>query len=558
MASTTNYKFNEMFHSMELYLDNSGDFMSGSEDARYYINPASILNLSITDTLCDWVVDGSITFTYLPEDAPAEGPESTGNSRGTQTNGSNSGDSTIKSYQFRNDGFDLLRVMVVPNTYEGDGFKIDQNDPKWILSYLFSVYDVEDINDIPGIEGPLASYVKCLKLHFRDVRYQILKTTNLEWSTATSPNVEENPDFANKPVLKTGQALKEVLEEALTKEEKGGAPLLFEFPGELDWDIGKSQLFYTSPAGYSALDDIDYLFSHHVSEKKLELDPAEDAGGAEGNQKEINDLCLFHTKRPKDNTKLEQLCITPISNFFEKAGKEQNSPGELQLEHFFVTAFTKEKPKINLYRAPITDDSNSGVDLKTFKYGQMISYSFVDMSSEVNSSVFCTTPVYSVDIGKRIFHVEFKGNDVKAARYALAKSYISHLYNTGSDPVKLFLPPLHKSKENINVFPTFSLNGDNLITRQRNGLHNLLFTGLFQNACICFKTFGLTLRETGSFIGIDKVGGCDDNDYNNKLYGQWFVVKVDHFFEAGSYMNYIYAIKMHRFKEKQIEFAKLL
>jgi len=57
---------------------------------------------------------------------------------------------------------------------------------------------------------------------------------------------------------------------------------------------------------------------------------------------------------------------------------------------------------------------------------------------------------------------------------------------------------------------------------------------------------GLTLRQSGTFIGIDKVDGAEMNDYNDKLYGQWFVVKVDHTFEAGLYHNTIYAVKLHR------------
>ena len=98
----------------------------------------------------------------------------------------------------------------------------------------------------------------------------------------------------------------------------------------------------------------------------------------------------------------------------------------------------------------------------------------------------------------------------------------------------------------------------NEVVRQKNGLLNLIYTGLFQNACICFKTYGLTLRESGTFIGIDKTTGCEDNDYNNKLYGQWFVIKVDHLFEAGAYVNIIYAVKLHRYDDLKANFGGLL
>ena len=122
----------------------------------------------------------------------------------------------------------------------------------------------------------------------------------------------------------------------------------------------------------------------------------------------------------------------------------------------------------------------------------------------------------------------------------------------------MFLPTLHKSKENRNIFPIYTLNGDDTpdgaLTRQKSGIHQLLYTGLFQNACLCFKTLGLTLRQPGTFIALDKMEGCQESDYNNKLYGQWFVIKVDHLFEAGAYVNVIYAIKIHRHKQKELTF----
>ena len=132
------------------------------------------------------------------------------------------------------------------------------------------------------------------------------------------------------------------------------------------------------------------------------------------------------------------------------------------------------------------------------------------------------------------------------------------MFKEGENTEELFLPTIHKNKKDLNVFPTFSLNGNNTAVRQRNGLHDLLYTGVFQNACICFKVLGLTYRESGTFIGIDKTSGCADNDYNNKLFGQWFVVKVDHIFEAGIHMNIIYAVKIHRFKKQETKFEKTI
>jgi hypothetical protein len=530
-------KYNELFYKVELYLDNSGKFTGGTNDKRYFINPAAVMNLTMTDTVNDWIVDGSILIMYLPEDIDQKQFKTMGQDRATIT-GAQENAETLNSYQFRSDGFDLLRVMMVPKTDLKSDLKIDEKDPAWYLSHLFSIYDVEDVtSNVPGLEGSMSTYMKCVKLSFRDVRYQILKTTNLEYSTALSPNADFNSGLANQGALYTGEAILEVFNKALADPKLDTGCQEFAVTSGPNWDIGAGKLFYTSPAGWSADEDIQYLFSHHVSKKSLSTGS--------------NDLCLLHTNRAKTPQDLEPICITPLTDFFAKAGKDKDNPGELQLEHFFTTTQTTEDEmkggRTKLFRAPM-GGSSSKVDLKTAKYGQILSYSFVDMSADVNSSAFVTTPVYSVDIGKRKFNVEFKNNDVKSARSAIANTYIKELYTEGSAKEDLFLSTIHKTKKSINVFPTFSLNGDNKIARQRNGILDLIYTGLFHNACICFKTFGLTLRQSGTFIGIDKVEGCDDNEYNNKLYGQWFVVKVDHIFEAGTYMNMIYAVKVHRFK----------
>lgn len=545
-------KYNELFHDVELYLDNSGDFVANDNTKRYFINPSAVMNLTISDTVNDWIVDGTITIMYLPEDADPRQLKTLGTDSKTRT-GAEENAETLKSYQFRTDGFDLLRVMVVPKTDYKSGVQIPENEPLWYLSYLFSIYNVEDVTGkVPGMDGNLSSYMKCVKMYFRDVRYQILKTSNIEYSTALSPNAIVDSTLANGDngtgigrVLYTGDAIKEVFQQAFSVAlDNKGSDKLALFGTGFDWDQGAGKLFYTSPANWNADDDIQYLFSHHVSSaKKLST-------GA-------NDLCLMHTNRATTKGHLEPICITPVSDFFEKAGKDPESPGVLQLEHFFVTNLTKENAPTRNFRAPLTSDINSKRDLKTAKYGQILNYNFVDMSADINSSLFKSTPVYSVDIGKRTFNMEFKNNNVETARTAIANTYIKELYKKGSGE-SLFLPIIHKSKKNVNVFPTFSLNGDNEIVRQRNGILDLIYTGLFQNACICFKTFGLTLRQSGTFIGIDRADGCENTDFSNKLYGQWFVVKVDHVFEAGAYMNIIYAVKIHRHEKANAAFGEML
>lgn len=550
-GQTTKQKYNELFHEVELYLDNSGNF-NGKPETRFHINPASVLSMTITDTFMDWVTDGYMAFMYLPEDVPDE--DLAGQTSDTKVQGAKDNGNLLKSYKFRADGFDLLRVMIRPvvdnnEPQSGNPLPINPEKPEWCLSFLFSIYDVEDVVNVPGSHEIASSYMKCLKIYFRDIRYQILKTTNLEYSTATSKDYTSNfnSGLDNEGVLKVGDAMLEVFNKALGNPETGGSLEFQQMDGSDKWDRGGNEIFYTSPAEYSAFDDIEYLYSHHVSSNPLQ-------------NSDINDICILHSDRATTPTLLGPICLTPLSQLFAKAGKTANEPGELQLEHFFVSTYATgtEKGKdentdvTRRYKAPLGTQEDR--DIKTAKYGQILSYSFVDMSPEINSSIFSTFPVYSVDIAERRFNVEFQKNTVENARKLIADSYISQLYKNDSNNEDLFLSTLHRQKESQNRFPTFSLYGDNPLTRQKNGIHQLLYTGLFQNTCICFKTLGLTLRQSGTFIAIDRMDGSKNDDYNNKLYGQWFVVKVDHVFEAGKYLNAIYAVKIHRFESLKQKF----
>ena len=555
--------YNGLDYRFELFLDNSGNFKM-NEKNQFRINPQSVINMSLADSLNDWIVNGSLSFMYVPEGISDKDKQfkDTGQSKSTQVKGAVQNGKMLSQYEFRGDGYDMLRLCLrpVPSNNQTSNFpnalEINENETKWILSYLFSIYEIEDLSDSPQLKGPMSSYMRLMRLKFHDIRYQILKTTNLEYSTAesSSPDKQTDPTLANGSlgVLPTSTAMLEILNKALadsTQTTNGNTSIEFyQMPGDSDWDNSKeSKIFYTSPAEYTALDDLDYIYGHHVGP----LIP--------GTQ--INDLCVFHSKRSQLPGGLDKLCLTPLHKIFAQATSGSGkSAGPLQLEHFFVTTHTKEEedsPAGAEYKAPDPQKNNSV--LKTFKYGQIVSYTFVDMSPDINSYAFTSTPVYSVDIGKRQFNVQFKNNDVLTARKTIADGYIKHLYKGSSSNLEeLFLPTIHNTKKDRSVFPTFSLNGDNEKVRQRNGIHHLMYTGLFQNACICFKTLGLTLREPGTFIGIDKTLGTVSNDFTNKIYGQYLVVKVDHIFEQGAYLNTIWAIKIHRFQEKNAKFEHTL
>jgi hypothetical protein len=555
-------RLNQTKHEFEIYLDNG----AGETDERKYpINPNSIVNLVIEDTMADWVTRGILTFLYNPDLAGklAINP-ATGNDPDVSTGLINL--ITRPGHVFRGDGNDLLRIRIKPsieqNSPDTNNLKIDDS-PHWTLSHLFSIYDMEDIDLPPGAQNQASSAIKCLKLYFWDSWYQKMISNTMEYSTGLSTLANRDQDisegkYANPGTITTGQAIKEIIELGLQKNSSQSGytdvtlpdPLLqFNYePTSDDWDPGKAKIFYTAPANTTAYDSLMYVYSKHVSSI------------SEGDK---NDFCILSKERGPAQTDVGQFKLTPMSAIFEKAGNSIEEPKEYQIEHFFLQSYTdsvenKEIPT-KTYRAPVGNGQNAAIDLQTQKYGVITSYRFVDIAPYTNTFDFTNKPVYSFDFNQRTFNMEFQKNSVTSARDFITKKYISGVYKSDqADPKDLFLITLDQSKETQNTRATFSLHGDDPDIRQHVGLSRLLKTGLFMNTAINFRTLGLTSRQTGRFIGIDKTQGVDPGDFPDKFYGQWFIINVKHIIESEIYYNDITAVKIHRFDKMSATFTNTI
>jgi hypothetical protein len=565
-------KYNQVQHEVEIYLDNGSD-------EKYPINPNSIVNLSIEDTLSDWVERGTMTFFYDPEGGEINFDTRTGN-KATATTGlpisKNNG-----FYIFRNDGNDYLRIRIKPKLRNAEkvpeGIRMNDEDPYWTLSNLFSIYDVEDIDLPPGAANAASATTKCLKVYFWDSWYQKMITNYLQYSTALSykANIEGDKHegkYANPGVIPTGQAIKEIIDLSLSQDGsqqkytgKAGEAIpslkIDYSPTVTDtakWDEGAAKIFFTAPATSNAYDSMLYIYDKHVS--SASYNSSSTLFGNTNNS--IHDFSLLVKERGPRPIDVGQIALKPMSYFFEKAGSKIDEPGELQTEHYYLQSYNddaKHKRATKTPRAPTSKRANDKVDLKTLKYHQISNYRFVDISTFTNTNKFCNSPVYSFDFKERSFNVEFKKNSVLTAKEFMTKKYINNIFrNEKADINKLFLITLDEDKKSKNTVPSFSVNGDDPIIRQSDGLQKLLWVGIFQNACINFRTLGLPNRNPGQFIAIDKTDGVDSGAFEDKFFGQWFVINVKHVFETEMYYNDITAIKIHRFDNLPVTFDNIL
>lgn len=537
MATPKYTRYNEQDFEYEMYLDyGAGE----SSQSTFPINPNAIVNFSIEETLSDWVVRGTLTL-YDSFNALENTPTLPGEL----------GESP--RYIFRNDGNDVLYVRLFPKL---NALNLEVDRVHWELVYKFSIYDVEDIDLPPGAQNQASVATKCKKFYLHDLWYHRMITNTLEYSTALSESFQAlNPSVPLTDELRsvpTGIAMKDVINKAFRPyfDISYRDNTLVGGPDD-EWDIGASQIFYTAPASNSAYDTLMDLYCRHISTDKFSNAPLTivPGGGVKGTSE--NDFCILSKERGPNPGDEGYFSLKSMSKYFEKAGK--NEPGDYQIEHFYVQDYApteKVIPKVK--RAPVLGRQDLQKDTSLGAYSQITSYRFVDISPFTNATEFVNKPVYSFDFLNRTYNIEFKQNSVLTARDFMTRKYISQLSTSKDNDVSLFLLTLEKSKENQNVKPVYSLYGgsdeNSRLARQVDGLQKLLKTGVFQNACINFRCLGSTNREPGRFIAIDRQEGIDDNNFNNKLYGQWFVLNVRHTFEAGLYYNEITAVKLHRFK----------
>jgi hypothetical protein len=539
MAKAQTTRFNELEYEFEIILDNGA---GASDTSRFIINPNAIVNLVIEETLADWVTRGYITLYYA-----FDAIENTSKVKTTTIDGS-----TVPNYIFRNDGNDNLYIRLFPNL-KPTGLEVDPLH--WELLYKFSIYDVEDITLPESEDKATSANMKCKKFYFWDSWYQKMITNTMEYSTAQTAQVASLAPLDSDRSVPTGIAIKDIITKALGDIDND-IPYILSLAGGPNnlWDEGKSNIFYTAPAYNNAYETLIDVYNRHVSSKFINSSKIRSASigprGASAKGNTVNDFAILTKERGPQRGDYGYFTLQPMSNYFEKAGK--SAPGEYQIERFLVQDLGGGTG-VKIKRSPESTTQSLQKDFKLNQYSQISSYTFVDISPLTNATNFANRAIYSFDFKNRIYNVEFNNNTAKAAREFISKRYINNvLTNSTSNLEKLFLITLDTNKQTRNVKPIFDNYGGNdsndFIVRQANGIQKILKVGVFQNTCIHFRTLGSTNRRPGRFIAIDKEVPVDDNSFNNRLYGQWFVINVKHIIENGIYYNEIAAVKLHRYK----------
>ena len=533
------YLFNVFYQNSKELNAESMRTETGRRGKAPTINPETIYKLVIEEDLLTWYVQGYIIIQNVLESNSATNSQHGTAGSGSAQVASNTVGSILgmSSPPGRGDARDLLIIQIQPAKPDGSG--PDENFPAegWCLKYETVVYDTEDI----PTEDPT---MKLKKLYFRDLQYQLMTERNIQFSTATMVN--RLPDGE----ALTSLAIKELLAGAL-QEPIGGGNTQEPISGNtfavnsIEWPNDGAIVFYTSPAQYYAIDDLNYLLDLHVSTTNK------------------NDMCLFTVDRFTKNFQL-----IPYSKLFQLStaagagtagavaagaaaagAAAAGEAGQYQIEHFFIQNYSGAGGAFNniqIFRAPLNSDNNWSVDTKLGAYSYIYNYRFVDMSGGDNSMEIINRPVCSYDFSTKTFHIEYTDNTAKSAKDYFKTNYVEKLYAKTKTP----LMTLNQTKTKLwNTVPVWSIKGTKE-SRLSDGRNKTLFSAIYLNECINFNVIGSTNRQPGRFIGIDKLVNDEIlRDFENKFLGQWLTTNVKHVFTKDTYINDILAVKIHSYDD---------
>lgn len=476
------------------------------------INPAGMASLVIEESALSWFKRGYIIL---------ENNENVIERRPNEFFDKNA------NYKFRNDGRDLLMVNIKPVVENQDSVLANENPfpaDLWELSYMFSIYDVEDI-----AVGP-TTQKKYFKLYFWETDCQIFEETAVNWNT-NSVLYQSKPELRGKSAyiddktrkVPTGLAIKDLIKETL--ESKVG-PQVF----AKDWDPGASNIFYSPASNNFAATDLNYLLHRHVSSNI--------SGNIEGDA-----AILFRDRYTKTWSLLS------LSKLMSYAVNNQQTAGLLQYEQFLITSENASSVIIPSLRHTPQDPTGTR-NIYMGNSSNVANFQFVDMASVDNTFAFISKPCASNSTKRKQFSLDFQENDIENVKAFFQKNYVDR-FKVNTKPKALLT--LNKTKtESPAIETTFSY-GTEKLDRYPDARNAVLKSALFLNGCLNFTVPGSTFRRSNVFIGLDRVTGAIDADFDEKLLGQWFAIKVTHEFTNTSYSNNITAVKPHSDKDIRIQ-----
>lgn len=470
------------------------------------IPKSTIQELVINDNILNWYHTGTMTFSN---------PKSVFERASKKYIDEQEID--VLPYRFRNDGRDYIYIEIDIPVEDNMLSNTSLNDETFTLRLLCSVYDTDDI---PGNTPDK----QMKKVYFWDYRQQLMSERNMMWSTCYAVKRQRYTNPAKSLYLVndddrtvyTGDAIKDLITECLKSEST-----IPEF--EDDFSIGGELMFYTSPANAKAADDLEYLLDHHVHDSK-NAEP-----------------CLLRCDRFT-----QKWSLLPISEYFNRSYNPDNSlPGSLLKERFFIgDESTSSDVSKNELRTP--DVSFAGNNF-WFDSNIINSYEFSEIDARDASEYINTTAVHMYDSGKKQFNIHVEQSDIEAVREYIEQNVLKNTLSSEQGLQSTIV--LNKNKTENKIMQHLYDITSTSVRDSRTGRNKTMMASMLIGNTINFNIKGMTSRQAGKFISVDRDGGFNDNEYDDKILGLYMTTNVTHTITNNGYTNNITAIKPYLYKK---------
>jgi hypothetical protein len=441
-----------------------------------------------------------------------------------------------KPFLFKGEARDIIHIDIMP-LLNGDNLS-DMGDEArqsvFRMGFDFVIYNSEEI---PG-DKPSDKY---RRLHFHDFYYQLLSEKNIQFTTA---NYLQTPDVTSLDDtdrgIPSGLAIQGLLGEALPEADhypiyissfdgtgapKAIVPITPSTIGNANaassnnknWDVGGTNIFYSTPAEFKAMDSVKYILNRHVSNVDSNFDQ-----------------CFLRMERyPR------AMSLKSLKQYFDQAVKGVESK-ELYLETLRIGGNDNDDAKdFSGHTFTPTDG------LYFARIGTIKAYSFDNLAGLYSQLELVANFVHSYDYGSKQFNIDISRNSLKESMLTYKANYVDQMLGGASDgPYSNFAPGTIRST-NININNNFSVVNTDANARLAYGRNRFLYAATITNSIISFRVKGSTHRQAGRFIGVDRDGAMATSELDDKLLGVYFILEVKHIFEGNNYWNDLHCIKTY-------------
>jgi hypothetical protein len=494
---------------LELLDDRSFKFRLGllNEDGKILrLRKAAIVNLVIEDNILDLCHHGHLTFRN-PHDSLER---QTAIHVGDESH-------PVETFRFRGDSRDILIFEMHP-VLDGQLDQVSEFDSEYYsLKFTFTVYKIEDVPSSNPVK-------KAKKIYFRDRRVTQLMEKDIYWSSGPAA-IRQNESRFVRPLsqltddqraITTGGGIKDILEMSLDTPKFSK-----------DWDPGSRRLFYTSPGGSKAVDDLYYMYNNHVSSSDTNLQPS-----------------ILRNERYTN-----EWSLNPLGYYFDRAcDPSDNTPGEYQNEVFYISNEVDDSgSESNKSKVPTAPSKTVVSNITMPDLSMITSYVYSEMPGEDNQTYIVSTPIHTYHTYNKQFNFQHRDQAIDQMFNYFKDNITNKLVGGTTGPFTDFF--INNTKEeNKNVRLLTSQYNDNVgpLISSRN---SVMTRALYGGSAISFKMKGATNRRTGRFIAIDRNNPYEENDFDNKILGQYFVTKITHQISQAGYFNTILGSKPYYYNE---------